>query len=118
DWRPHVEELAVAGAEIPPRRIDSLKNHRSLRQAQTASPVLLRDQRRHPARLGQSTDEVLGIGPLVVDVLPVRRTKLTAERSHRFPDWLICVVGHDLLLPEVKVVADLRNVWRRPVSFP
>src|SRR5207247_9200152 len=58
------------------------QDHRGFGQLQARPVVLLRNQRRHPARLGERVDESLRVGALAVDVLPVGRVELAAQRAN------------------------------------
>ena len=79
----HVVHLAVAAAGVAARARDFFHDHRRLGERQPGAAVFLGDQRRHPAGLGQRLDEGLGIGALLVDLLPVRRVELGAQLAHR-----------------------------------
>jgi hypothetical protein len=90
--RAHVVHLAVAGAGIAAAAVDLFHDHRGLGEAEARAAVLLRDQRRQPAGLGQRIDEGLGVAALLVDLAEVLGRKLGAEVAHRIADVLVGVV--------------------------
>ena len=80
---------------ISPRARDFFHDHRGLGQAQPRSTKLFWNECCHPTRLRQRVDKGFGIRALVIDVLPVGRIKLQAQRTNRVAD-LGVVVGVDI----------------------
>jgi hypothetical protein len=92
--RAHVVHLAVAGAGVAAAAVDFFHDHRGLGQAQAGAAVFLRDQRGHPAGLGERVDEFGGVAARLVDLAEVGVGKLRAQVAHRVADvGVVLVVG-------------------------
>src|SRR6185436_3292575 len=76
--------LAVAAAGVAAGAGDLLHDHRRLGERQARAAVLLGDEGRHPARLGERVDEFLRVSALLVDILPISGIEFAAQRRHRF----------------------------------
>src|SRR2546426_5729864 len=83
----------MAAAGVAARALPLLHDHPRLGEGEARAAVFLGNQRRHPARVGKRVDESLGIGALVVDVLPVRRVELAAKRAHRVAQLRVVVAA-------------------------
>ncbi len=80
--RAHDVHLGVAGRRVAPRAVDLLQDQRGLQDAQPAAAVLLRNQHREVAGLGQLVDEGLGILAAGVEIAPVLGRVLQAQVAH------------------------------------
>ena len=89
----HVVHLAVAGAAVAACTVDLFHDHAGLGQAQARAAVVLRDQRGHPAGLGQRVDKGFGVGAGFVDLAVVGVRKFGAERADSVADVLVAGVG-------------------------
>ncbi len=101
-WRISVPILYIwpwQAPELPPAAVDLLHDHRGLGQAQPRAAILLRDQRRHPAGLGQRFDEGLGIAALLVDLAMIFGRKLGTERADRTADLVEALARRRLHKP-------------------
>ncbi|MNQ97877.1 hypothetical protein D3C85_1135440 [compost metagenome] len=78
----------MAGTRVAATAVDLLHDHRSFRQAEPRAAVLLRNQRRQPARFGQRIDEGFRVAPLLVDLAEVLVGKRRTEAAHGVPDFL------------------------------
>ena len=85
--RAHDVHLRVARAGVGAGAVDLLEDDRGLGDAQPGAAVLLRDQRRQPAGLGQRLDELLRVGALLVQLAPILGRESRAQRPHRLPQF-------------------------------
>src|SRR5207302_5614716 len=91
--RVHVVHLAVAATGIAARARHLFHDHARLGEREARAAVFLWNERRHPAGLGESVDERLGVDALVVDALPVDRVVLAAKRAHRVAQLRVVVAA-------------------------
>ena len=102
DQRVHIVHLAVTGAGIAARTVDLLHDDRGLGQAEARTAVGLRDQRRHPAGLGQRVHKFFRITARLIDLAVILGWEFGAERANGVADFGIIVRdAHDLLPPSV-----------------
>ena len=87
--RAHDVHLRVAGAGVAALVVDLLQDQRRIAQPEAHAAVLLGDQRRQPAALGERRDELLGVGALAVERAPVLAGEAPAELGDALPDGLL-----------------------------
>ena len=87
--RAHDVHLRVAGAGVAALVVDLLQDQRRIAEPEAHAAVLLGDQRRQPAALGQRRDELLGVGALAVELAPVLAGELPAELGDAVADGLL-----------------------------
>ena len=76
----------MAGAAVAAAAVDLFHDHRGLGHRQAGTTVLLGNQRRHPAGLGQRVDEFLGVAAHFVDLAEVLVGKLRTQVAHGVAD--------------------------------
>ena len=77
--RAHRVHLGVAGGGVPTGAVDLLEDQAGFPHALAAAAVLLRDQHRQPAGLGQGGDELLWVAPSLVGLAPVLGWKAATQ---------------------------------------
>ena len=102
-WRSSVPMLYIwpwQAPALPPDAVDLFHDHRRLGEAEPGAAVLLRDQRRQPAGLGQRVDERLGIAALARRPCGStrrgtrRRARARRRGCRRGVRWGRCGIGH------------------------
>ncbi len=91
--RAHSVHLRVAGGAVRAALLDFLENRRGRGELQARATVLLGDEARQPARLGERSDEVRGIAPVAVGLAPVFHRKAGAEFRHGVADFAQVVLA-------------------------
>ena len=92
--RAHRVHLRVARAGVAAAAVDLLEDDRRLGDAEPGAAVLLGNQRRQIAGLGQRVDERVGIGAPRVELAPVRVGKAFAEIADAAPQVLMKFSGN------------------------
>jgi hypothetical protein len=84
------------------RLVDLLQDDRALGDAESAAAVLGRDQRGEDPRLGQGTNEGLGVGAVEVAASPVLAAEARAQLAHLGAERVMPVLvalGHGDIVP-------------------
>ena len=94
--RAHRVHLRMAGGAVAAGGVDFLHDRRGRTHRQAAAAILLRDQRREEAGLGQRFDECGGISALAIECAPVFAGEISAQRAHAVTDGgeIVGVVTH------------------------
>src|SRR5262249_2742005 len=85
--RAHSVHLGMAGRSIAAAGVDLFHDGGSFDQRQPAAAVLLRDERREIAGLGQCRDELGRIATLAIEPAPEFALELCAKRADRGADF-------------------------------
>ena len=86
---PHRVHLRVAGGGVGSGAVDLLQDDAGLADPQPHPPVLLGDQARQVARLGQRVDELVRVGAGFIRCPPVVVVEAGAERPDARPELIV-----------------------------
>jgi hypothetical protein len=108
--RSHRVHLRVARSCVATGGVDLLEDDARRRQTEPGAAVLLGDQRRQPAVLGQRRNELLWVS-IGLEALSVLAGKAVAELSDRGADFLQLTGNHEV--HRTRTLGTLQFVWLR-----